>query len=261
MTLETVRGFDLHCHVDLFPDPVAMIAACEHERIVTLAVTTTPKAWIQNRRWTEASRYVHAAVGLHPELAGERHAEVDLLEQLIADTPFIGEVGLDRSPQYAKTLPLQRDIFIRALTAAQRLGSRVVSIHSRRAAKDVLDCLSEHTAPNRVMPILHWFSDAHVLARRAVSQGCYFSINHRMLESDAGATLVRSLPIDRILTETDAPFTGTQTRKSQPADVVETTQRLAGLRGVPVSEMRDSLAANTAHVFAFARIDTPFESA
>jgi TatD DNase family protein len=82
-----------------------------------------------------------------------------------------------------------------------------------------------------------------------------------MLDSDAGDALVRSLPVDRILTETDAPFTETQGRKSQPADVVETAQRLAVLCGVPVLEMRDVLTTNAARVFAFAGIDTLFESA
>ena len=50
----------------------------DRERVLTLAVTTNPKAWPQNRRWTAASSSVHAAVGLHPELVGERHGEIGL---------------------------------------------------------------------------------------------------------------------------------------------------------------------------------------
>jgi len=254
-----VRGFDFHCHVDLFPDPEAAIAACARARIVTLAVTTTPKAWTQNRRWTDGSRYVHAAVGLHPELAVERQAETALLEQLIVQSCFVGEVGLDGSPQHRNTLPVQRDVFIRALSAAQRAGRRVVSIHSRRAAKEVLACLSEHTTPARVLPILHWFTDSASLARRALEVGCYFSVNHRMLTSDSGVGLVRALPVDRLLTETDSPFTEKQGRKSEPADVVDTVQQLAAVRGVSAPEMRDGVAANAARVFAFAGIDLPFD--
>ena len=47
-----VGGFDLHCHIDLFPNPAALIARCEKDQIVALAVTTTPLAWAQNRSWT-----------------------------------------------------------------------------------------------------------------------------------------------------------------------------------------------------------------
>ncbi len=73
VALDHARGFDFHCHVDLDRDPARLISQCEGERIVTVAVTTTPKAWAQNHKWTARSGYVRAAVGLHPELVGERY--------------------------------------------------------------------------------------------------------------------------------------------------------------------------------------------
>src|ERR1700688_3661491 len=94
------RGFDFHCHVDLDRDPVDLIRRCDDARIVTLAVTTTPRAWRQNRVWTANSRCVHAAVGLHPELAAQRHDEVGLLEEYMRESRFVGEVGLDGSPNH-----------------------------------------------------------------------------------------------------------------------------------------------------------------
>jgi len=252
------RGFDFHCHIDLLPDPVATIAACERDRIFTLAVTTTPKAWAQNRRWTADSRYVHAALGLHPELAGERHTEIELLEQLVTETALIGEIGLDGSPQHRNSWQVQREVFIRTLSAAQRLGGRVASIHSRRAAPEVLDCLAEHTTPQRVLPILHWFSDTVTLARQAAAQGCYFSINQRMLGSRSGAAVVRAVPADRILTETDAPFTDGADRESEPQEVVTTVKQLAEARGVPADEMTAILAGNAERVLAFAGFTSIF---
>lgn len=53
----------------------------DDNQIATLAVTTTPRAWSQNLRWTAQNRYVYAAVGLHPEVVGDRHAEITLLEE------------------------------------------------------------------------------------------------------------------------------------------------------------------------------------
>ena len=246
------QGYDFHCHLDLFPDPAAAMADCEKHRVVTIAVTTTPRAWAQNKRWTAGKRYVFAAVGLHPELAGERHHEIELLERLMPESAFIGEIGLDGSPRHRNTLPVQRQIFIRVLQTAQRLGGRVASIHSRRAAQQVLECLETHTTTARVLPILHWFSDSASIAKRAVEQGCYFSINHRMLTSASGTALVRSLPADRLLTETDAPFTETDGHKSEPKDVLATSSSLAGLRGVSMAEMSEAVRANAARVFAFA---------
>jgi len=235
------RGFDFHCHVDLYPDPTATIAACDRNQIITLAVTTTPKAWPQNRKWAARSAYVHASVGLHPEVVGDRYAEMPLLEEYIKESRLVGEIGLDGSPQHLKSWNNQMTVFVRALTAAQRLGGRVISIHSRRAANDVIKCLEQHVPPGRALPILHWFSGSMVAARRATELGCFFSVNARTLEHDPGVALARSLPIDRLLTETDGPFTSIGDRCSEPADVIVTAERLASARGIPVVEMRKVL--------------------
>jgi TatD DNase family protein len=248
------NGFDFHCHVDLFPDPAALIADCGRRRIVTLAVTTTPKAWTQNLRWTTGSRFVFSAAGLHPELAGQRHLESAMLETLIAETPFIGEIGLDGSLPHKDTLDIQTDIFTRALRAAQRSGGRVASIHSRRAGREVLACLVTNTSSDRVLPILHWFSDSATIAGEAVEQGCYFSINYQMLSSEAGIRIVKSLPLDRILTETDAPFTQTGNRNSEPKDVAATVEILAALRRLSTEEMDRIISDNARRVFSFAGI-------
>jgi len=251
------NGFDFHCHVDLFPDPAALIAECDRKRIVTLAVTTTPKAWTQNRRWTERSSFVIPAIGLHPELADQRREEIALLEQLMAETPFVGEIGLDGSPPHRTTLPIQKEVFSRAIQSAQRLGSRVLSIHSRRAGREVLASLVEHTTPERVLPILHWFSDSVATAVEAARFGCYFSINHRMLMADTGISLIKSVPADRLLTETDAPFTEIENRKSEPRDVTAMVLRLAQLLNLSVKEMKRTVTANAQRVLAFAGVSSP----
>lgn len=252
-----VNGFDFHCHVDLFPDPAALIVDCDRHRIVTLAVTTTPKAWSQNRRWTERSKFVIPAIGLHPELADQRRAEIALVEQLMAETPFVGEVGLDGGPSHRNTLPIQKEVFSRVLDSAQRLGARVLTIHSRRAGREVLACLAEHTTPERVLPILHWFSDSAATALEAARFGCYFSINHRMLSVDSGISLIKSLPADRLLTETDAPFIEIENRKSEPRDVTGIISRLAQLRNLSVEEVKRTVTSNAERVLAFAGVSIP----
>jgi TatD DNase family protein len=251
----TVRGFDFHCHIDLYPDPAAIIASCESKQIVTLAATTTPKAWAQNRKWAWESLYVHAGVGLHPEVVGERFHELPLLEECIRESRLVGEVGLDGSPQHRNSWVRQIEVFSRVLSVAERLGGRIVSIHSRRAAREALKCVEEHTTPAHVLPILHWFSGSIADARRGAALGCYFSVNARTLEYDTGVALVRSLPEDRLLTETDGPFTASGGRASEPADVVTTVERLAAARGTTVAEMTRLVNANAQRVFGFAGVN------
>jgi TatD DNase family protein len=74
----------------------------------------------------------------------------------------------------------------------------------------------------------------------------------RMLVADSAIKVVRYLPSDRILTETDAPFIEIAGRKAEPRDVATTREKLAELGAVSVAEMSETLHANAARVFAFA---------
>jgi TatD DNase family protein len=237
--LDPIEGYDFHCHVDLDKDPRATIVRCEAERIFTLAVTTTPKAFSTNAEWTRSSRYVFPAVGLHPELVGERLHELPMVVSLLEETAFIGEVGLDGSPQHKRSYEKQREAFVEILKSAQRFGGKVLTIHSRRAAKDVIDLIEKHTTPDRVLCILHWFSGPISSMRRAVEAGCYFSINSNMLDTARSVALIGAIPPERVLTETDAPFGMTDARPSMPWDVIRTAQRLASQGhsgGIPLRE-------------------------
>jgi TatD DNase family protein len=252
----SIRGFDFHCHVDLHPDPTAFIDRCAREGIVTIAVTTTPKAWPQNCEWAKRNGYVQVAAGLHPELVGERYTEANLLERQIKESRFVGEVGLDGSPQHRKSYDRQQEVFRRVLDTSQELGGRVLTIHSRRAARDVITMIEEYAESQRILCILHWFSGSIAEARRAAVAGCYFSVNHAMLAHDRGRKLVQNLPADRLLTETDSPFTAIGERKSLPWDVIATAAQLAEVRRIPPAEMNPILTENAQRVFQFAGIPT-----
>lgn len=249
-----IRGFDFHCHVDLHPDPPELIRACEENAILTLAVTTTPKAWNQNVEWSKGSHYVYPAVGLHPELVSDRFAEIELLESAIARTPLVGEIGLDGSPQHRGSWRQQADVFARSLAAAQNVGGRVASIHSRQAAEEVVQHLREQTTGDRVLPILHWFSGSQSQARQAADLGAYFSVNPRSLEHARGVALARSLPEARLLTETDSPFASLANPPTGPKCIPQAVQRLASIRDVSAEAMATCLHQNARRVLAFAGI-------
>ena len=81
------NGVDFHCHLDLYPDYEAAIARAEAARVYTLTVTTTPKAWKRNHELTCGTHYVHAALGLHPQLAAERANELAVECQHVVHPP------------------------------------------------------------------------------------------------------------------------------------------------------------------------------
>lgn len=118
--MSTHALIDFHCHLDLYPDHVQAIADCERERVFTLAVTTTPKAWTRNHELTKDTKYVRAALGLHPQLVGQRAQEIGLWEELLPQTRYVGEVGLDAGPRFYRSFEAQKAVFERVLTACAR---------------------------------------------------------------------------------------------------------------------------------------------
>jgi len=238
------RFVDFHCHLDLYPDPVTAIADADAAGVYTLTVTTTPRAWPRNLTLTKGTRHVRAALGLHPQLVAEHSNEISLWEDRLHETRYVGEVGLDAGPRYFRSLDLQKQIFERILKGCAKAGGKILTVHSVRAAKPVLDLVEAHLPPSQRKVVLHWFTGSKSEARRAVELGCYFSVNAQMLANDRGRELVISLPIDRLLTETDGPFTNVGDRPACPADVAITVEAIANLRKVTSTELTTTIIGN-----------------
>ncbi|PZO63942.1 MAG: hydrolase TatD [Paracoccus denitrificans] len=241
---------DFHCHLDLYPDHAAAVERCERDGVFTLTVTTTPKAWPRNHELASATRHVRAALGLHPQLVAERAHEIALWEELLPQTRYVGEVGLDASPRFYKSFETQKEIFARVLSLCAVAGDKIVTTHSVRATRVVLDMIEQHMPPPRGCVVLHWFTGTAAEAKRAVDLGCYFSVNADMLNNERRAAITKLLPLDRVLTETDGPFTQTDGRPASPSDVWITVERLARLHELPPSELCATILRNLKSVLS-----------
>jgi len=239
-----LRWIDFHCHLDLYPNHVALIGDCDRLGIATLTVTTTPKAWPRNRELASRSKHVRVALGLHPQLVGERAGEIREFEQYLPASRYVGEVGLDAGPQYYGSFNKQKDVFRRVLELCGSQGGKILTVHSVRAVGHVLDMVEAHLPPDRGRIVLHWFTGTRAQAARAVKLGCYFSINGRMLEKPAHRALVKEFPLERLLTETDGPFVKVGVRSIVPSDVRDTVANLALVRELPGEEMARTLIGN-----------------
>ena len=129
-------------------------------------------------------------------------------------------------------------------------------MHSVRSAKMVLDLVESHLPRERGQIVLHWFTGSKSEARRAVDLGCYFSINGAMLRNDRGRDLVSSLPSDRLLTETDAPFTQVDDRPTTPLDVGAMIDVLATLRQMTAEGLAKTICTNLRSMLEGAGVPT-----
>lgn len=233
---------DFHCHLDLYPGAREVYREAARRNEFTWLVTTSPKAFAATSRALEPSPTVLITPGLHPEIAHERAAELDLLLEQIAGAKAVGEVGLDGSPRFKAHYDVQRRIFSAVIQRCAELGGRTLSIHSRRAVRDVLAELEER--PNFGTAVLHWFSGTTSELKAAAALGCWFSIGPAMFDSANGRALATAMPRDRVVPESDGPFAKIAGKPVMPWSGSQTVEGLAPLWRLSPEETAGALAQN-----------------
>jgi TatD DNase family protein len=169
-----------------------------------LSVTTTPSAWKGTSALAVDTQRIRTGLGLHPQLAHERQTELASFDSPLHETRYVGEIGLDGSPELRGQWQSQLRVFEHILSKCREAGGKILSLHSRRASSAVMDYLQKY--PGAGTPILHWFSGSLSELKRAIALGCWFSVGPAMLENERGRKLVSHMPRHRILTESDGPF-------------------------------------------------------
>ena len=104
---------------------------------------------------TRGTRYVRAALGLHPQLVAERAWESALWEHHLPEARYVGEVGLDAGPRFYKSLDVQKQVFRTILEQCADAGGKILTIHSVRSVPMVLDMIERHLPRNRGVAVLH----------------------------------------------------------------------------------------------------------
>ncbi|HEY4862764.1 MAG TPA: TatD family hydrolase [Xanthobacteraceae bacterium] len=251
---------DGHCHLD-FPDfsneidaVVARARAAGIDRLVT--ISTFVEKFPALRAIAERFSEVYCSVGTHPHNAAkEPNVTAD---DLIAATKHpkvvaIGEAGLDyhydNSPRDAQEKGFRTHI------QAARATKLPLVIHAREADEDIARILEEESKRGGFPFVLHCFTGGEDLARRGVALGGYVSFSGILTfkNSESLRKIAASLPEDRILIETDAPFLAPNPyrgKRNEPAYVAETARVLADTRGVSFDAIAKITSANFFRLFS-----------
>ena len=194
---------DTHCHFDMMSQPEAYIRQKEQAGDIVIGMTNLPSHFEMGLPHVKRYKHIRLALGLHPLLASENKNELPLFDSLLDQTSYIGEIGLDFSKEGLSTKEDQIST-LRKLLEKLEGRKKIISVHSRKAEKELFDLLCEYNINN---VIFHWYSGPIDLIPSIISKGYYFSINEAMTISKNGRTIIKEIPRSRILTESDAPFT------------------------------------------------------
>lgn len=236
---------DAHCHLDLFANYEETARKAESSQTAVIAVTTIPRAWRRNMELSKQFANVTPALGLHPQLVADYGEEIGLFVEYLSEAHFVGEVGLDATARYYSSFDQQKKVFHHILSECAKEGNKVLSVHSVRTAKIVLDMIEDsQLLKSDCKVILHWFTGGIKEAHRAMQLGCYFSINFAMLAKSQHSQVIKDVPIGRILTESDGPFAQFNNNPILPSDMIRLVELIASLRGDDTSTVRTAIAAN-----------------
>jgi len=250
---------DSHCHLDYFVETeIEAIVARAREagvgRMVTIGTRFAQAATV--KALAERFADVWGTVGIHPHNVAEH--PLPSVEELtaLADHPRvigIGESGLDyfydKAPREVQTEGFRRHI------RAARAAGLPLAIHARQADEDILSILrEEHAAGGPFAFLLHCFSSGRALAEGAVALGGYVSFSGILTfpKSTEIREIAASLPEDRLLVETDAPYLAPvplRGKRCEPAYVVHTAKALAETRGVTEARIEEITTANFFRLF------------
>ncbi|MBO4699798.1 TatD family hydrolase [bacterium] len=180
----------------------------------------------------EAAEKLKISFGIHPQAPDEK--DLQTLEKLIAEKRIsaVGEIGLDRfDEEFAKTFELQKKLFAIQLEIAETAGLPVI-LHIRKAIPEIFEQIQILKKIRKV--IFHSYSGTAAEAESILNHGvnAYFSFGNALLNGHKkAAETVKTLPEDRILTETDAPY---QPKKgenfSKPQDILEIEKKIREIK-------------------------------
>ena len=253
---------DSHCHLDypdFAPEREAVIARAFAAGIGTmLTICTRLDQFDGVRSIAEAEPRIWCSVGAHPHEAAD-HADLaaDRLTALAAHPRVvgIGETGLDFHYDLSPR-DIQERVFRAHIAASQATGLPLI-IHAREADAEMAAILAAEQPPPGV---LHCFTGGRALAEAALGLGFYISISGIVTFRNAEElrAIVRDLPLDRLLVETDAPYLAPiphRGKRNEPAFVAATASFVAALKGMGEEAF---IAATTASFFRlFAKAQPP----
>lgn len=248
------RAVDTHCHLFLLEgDPGAAVQAAREAGVGTMICAgIDPESSRRSVELAESMRGVFATAGMHPHTAADFDEQAGARIEELLSNPLVvavGECGLDfyrmRSPRQD-----QERVF-RVHVALSRESGTPLVVHTRDAWPEILRLLDEGSVERAV---LHCFSGDAEIARECAARGYFvsFAANLTYPKNPHLREAVATVPLDRLLVETDSPFLAPQRirgRDNEPANVLDVIEAAADARGESFERVRDATSANARAAF------------
>jgi len=244
---------DVHCHLeqkDYEKDRDEIIERCKKELKAVITCCCHPDDFDLTMKMVEKYKnFVFATVSIHPEYIKEiEHLRVDDFLKRIEENKEkivgIGETGLDFIIEEPEWREKQKELFIKFIDLAKNLNLPLV-IHARKAFAEAIEILEKFGAERVLM---HFFT-AKELLPKIIKNGWSISVNTTLLNSKKIKKIVRDLPIEKIMTETDSPWLGPNGTRNDPTSVKFVIEKIAEIKKIDFKEVDNITTQNVIEFF------------
>ncbi len=241
---------DVHCHLDAEDLNLVIQRAKESgvKSIITSAIDYRSIS-ISELLIKQYSGYVYRTVGLDYTVLDETilNKVFSYIEKNKGTIIGIGEVGLDYYVfEDEERRRIQREFFIKWINFSKEIGLPLI-VHSRSAGKYALEYLVQNNAENVIM---HAFDGKASYAKNVVNKGYLFSVPPSVARSEQKQKLVKALPLESLLLESDAPVLAPiKDARNEPANIKISAEWIAHLKGVDISKVIEVTTENAKRIF------------
>lgn len=262
-----MKYFDIHSHLNLAQfklDHKEVVAELEKKEVGTITVGVDQKSSERAVELAELSENLFAAVGLHPTETDREVFNPDFYEKFM-DNPrvvCVGECGLDyfRISGSDTDAKVRQQAQFRAQIEFALKYDKAIMLHIRPsqgsydAYEDTLKILEEYKseAGEKLRGDAHFFAGNLEIAKRFIDLGFYISFTGVITFTSDYNEVVKGAPLDRMMSETDAPYVAPVPHRGQRAEpwhVISVVEKLAELREIPLEDMQKQLLENTKRLF------------
>ena len=244
---------DCHTHLEqknYDPDRDEVIKRCINTGLKAIITCCTHPEDIDVTRGmlNKYPNFIFATASIHPEYIAETNEEgfrkiLDFLKD--PRVVGIGETGLDfKAAETEELRKIQVELFEKFICVAEE-SKRPLVVHARGAFKEAIDVLESNGAKKVVM---HFFSSREQL-KRVIDNDWYITVNTTVYRSKTMKKIVRDMPIEKILLETDAPWLGLEGERNEPTAVKGVAEKIAEVKKCSFSEVWSNCGKNAVELF------------
>ncbi len=259
--------FDIHSHLNLAQfskDYREVISTLEEKKVGTITVGVDEKSSARAVELAGMSEHLYACVGLHPTETDREVFNPEFYEKFMDNKRVVcvGECGLDyfRTNSSDTDNKARQEAQFRAQIEFAIRHDKPVMLHIRPsqgsydAYEDTLKIIEEYKgeAGDKLRGDAHFFAGNLDIAKRFIDLGFYISFTGVITFTHDYDEVVKGIPLEYMLSETDAPYVAPvpyRGQRAEPWHVISVVEKLAELRDMPVEDMKKQLLENTKILF------------